>query len=365
MTWLNNPTNNEFQIRSKLDIDITKLYWDGSPYGIDKGFKNWDGYNTNSPGYSYGSYGTENFVIPLRFGNKKVLCGSDFVNISNPTNDIEPYFIIDTSSYDLSLYVYHIKVNANIKGFFASNLDYSSRSGNYGILNNFSHQAPTNATTAYSGNPGSGLRLVFLNSDSSGSVINNISRNLTAISTYNSISDTTAPYTGRIQCLSGFPYHPTESLSIPNQSTTRGTFYSSFKTLNCLYSLHSLNTAKEANLWYPTNGVSSNLYSGNVINPTNHMFFDFFLIKEYTRERTNDIELNKSNLSSSIITKTGTTNNRSTIDYPYMCFFICSSNYFSNYIKRSSPFMYFRAPEDLNKNDIISNVEIEIIRYPR
>lgn len=320
MTWLNNPTNNEFQIRSKLDIDITKLYWDNPAYGANYGFSNANG-----------------ILIPLRFGTKKIICGSDFVNISNPTNDQNPFFVIDTTTFNLSNYIYYIKVNANIKGFNSNNTD-----GNI-LKSNF--KAPAVASTQ---DLSSGLRLVFFNPNANG-LGNPISTNLDLVLRNQSLSDTIAPFTGRIQCLGGFPYFRTLSgFLVPNEYN-----FTSLRTINSLYSLHSLN--KNIEPWITTSSSVSNPYQSNKLQPIDHFSFDLFLIKEYTFYRNSTLNNNSagaSTLSQSIITKDP---DKSMIDYDYMSFFICSST--------NNPFMY--SSGNLTLNDIISNIEIEIIRYLR
>lgn len=318
MTWLNNSTNNEFQIRSKLDIDITKLYWDNPAYGTNYGFSN-----------------TNGVLIPLRFGTKKIICGSDFVNISNPTNDQNPFFVINTDTFNLSNYIYYIKVNANIKGFNSSNTDDNI------LKSNFKAAASTQDLA-------SGLRLVFFNPNANGSG-NPISTNLDLILKNQSLSDTVTPFTGRIQCLGGFPYFRTMSgFLVPNEYN-----FTSLRTINSLYSLHSLN--KNIEPWAATSSSVSNSYQFNKLQPIDHFSFDLFLIKEYTMYRNSTLPYNPAGstaLSQSIITKD---TSRSTIDYDYMSFFICSST--------NNPFMY--SSGNLTLNDIISNVEIEIIRYLR
>ena len=315
MTWLNNAENNSFQIRSKFDIDITKLYWDNPAYGANYGFSNQNG-----------------FLIPLRFGTKKIICGLDFIGLSNPTGDANPHFVIDTSSFDLSTYIYYIKVNANIKGFNENVTDDNILKSNF--------KSGSNNELA------SGLRFVFFNSNAN-NVGNPIVSNLDSIFKNRNFSDGLSPFTGRIQCLGSFPYF----MTLKGYMTSIESGFSSFRTMNSLYSLHSLN--KNIEPWSASSNLVSNSYSANnKINPVDHFSFDFFLIKEYSHYRSPATSISNAIISTSIITKDTI---RSTIDYDYMGFFICSST--------NNPFMY--SSGNLNLNDIISNVEIEIIRYPR
>lgn len=319
MTWLNNTENNSFQIRSKLDIDITKLYWDNPAYGIDQGFT-----NTQSNITSY--------LIPLKIVSKKVICGTDFLAL--PSSG----FMLDVSTFDLSTHIYYIRVSANIKGFNSNNSDTDI------LVNNFKSGKDQNIA--------SGIRLVFLNDT-------NILQNTLNIVRNNSVSDLLSPYNGKIQCLSNFPFY----------RNTTGYFdstefnFSSLQTINSLYSLHSLNKNIEPWSAQTPSTIFSNPYSvNNKINPVDHFSFDFFLIREYSQYRAPGTNIGSSTLSKSIITKDST---RSILDYNYLSFFICSSKNTSTTTSPKAPFMYYSSPDDLNKNDIISNVEIEIIRYPR
>ena len=192
----------------------------------------------------------------------------------------------------------------------------------------------------------SGLRFVFFNSNAN-NVGNPIVSNLDSIFKNRNFSDGLSPFTGRIQCLGSFPYF----MTLKGYMTSIESGFSSFRTMNSLYSLHSLN--KNIEPWSASSNLVSNSYSANnKINPVDHFSFDFFLIKEYSHYRSPATSISNAIISTSIITKDTI---RSTIDYDYMGFFICSST--------NNPFMY--SSGNLNLNDIISNVEIEIIRYPR
>lgn len=403
MTWLNNPTNNEFQIRSKLDIDITKLYWDGSPYGA----LFWGNGDANLGGVSGSSY----HMTALRFNKKSIICGNDFVSTEKTSSltyngtgllsQLRPWstagspfdFIINTNTFDIQNYIYEIKANFNWKGFDANITDY----------NIFDRRQSSPVSGGARG--ASGMSCLFFNdisqlggSSSAQTYPNNFAgspnsseASLLQICTaqYYNLYYQNVPRFHSLKCFGRGKGDAALNFSNPGPSnggpntlrrSSASTRSDSFYWFPNFFSLNNLNLNGNAlpnNISTNTIGIS-NTYIGNVINPCNHGYFDILISKEYCSKY--NVWFGPSGTTSPFYPNTSTYNTENVINsfwlsssypsnsntgyfhFPYLSFVIFSNNAWG-LTNAPSSFMYSRNWQI--PSDAISNVEILITRIPR
>jgi hypothetical protein len=397
MTWLNNPTNNEFQIKNKLNIDITKLYWDGSAYGA----LFWGNGDANLGGVSGSSY----HMTALRFNKKSIICGNDFVSTEKTssltyngtgllgqlrswsTAGSQFDFIINTNTFDIQNYIYEIKVNFNWKGFNANISDNeifknrqsgasSARSSGMSCLL-FNDISQTGSTFTYSNNFAGGLG----QSDTS-------LQQICTAQPYRQ-NDASNPRFQSLRCFgrgvgsSSLSFqNPSAGGVTPIRRSSSNAKSDSFYWFPNFFSFNNLNT--NGNI--APNSISvdaarvSNNYSSNMIDPYNHGYFDILISKEYCSKYSvwfgsgpgttspfyctvntvaNENVINSFWLSSNYPGPSST----GYFYFPYLSFVIFSNNAWGNTNGTKNPFMY--SSEWQIPNDAISNVEILITRIPR
>jgi len=399
MTWLNNAVNNEPEIKSKLNIDITKLYWDGSPYGA----LFWGNGDANLGGNLYNYH-----MTALRFNQKKVICGNDFVsteksptltyNRSGLLSALSPWsaagapfdFIINTSTFNIQEYIYEIKANFNWKGFNANitdnNIYQKRQSSQYGLSSGLS-------CLLFNDNSQNPSTLTYPNNFAGGGGKNNTSLQYicTSYPAYGSFDGVNPKF----QSIRSFGRGSgVKSISFQNPSSTAGSFResSSASTSDSFYwfpnsfSLHNknINGNQFPNSVSISKETTSNNYLENVINPYNHGYFEILISKEYcskyniwfgeigtTSPFYASVSMNTENVLNSFWLSSDYPNNPQGTGFfyfPYLSFVI-----FSNHKVNSSgttainytplPFMYSNTWQI--PNDAISNVEIIITRIPR